>query len=73
MPTDPHTALQEALGGVAPPASVRELDDATVATLAEAIADARRREREQLAASAEASLRHVPGLLRGPVRKVLGL
>ena len=32
-----------------------------------------RREREQLAASAEASLRHVPGLLRGPVRKVLGL
>jgi len=72
-PPDPHAALREALGGAEPPASLRTLDDATVADLAAAIAQAHRDQRRQLAASGEASLRHVPKLLRGPVKKVIGL
>ncbi len=70
---DPHAALRAALDGAQPPASLRGLDDAVVADLAAAITQARREQARLLAASGEASLRHVPRILRGPVKKVLGL
>ncbi|WP_372791869.1 hypothetical protein [Paraconexibacter sp.] len=70
---DPHAALREALDGADPPASLREVDDAVVADLAAAITAAREEQARLLAASGEASLRHVPKFLRGPVKKVIGL
>ncbi|MPY84008.1 MAG: hypothetical protein GEV00_11950 [Actinophytocola sp.] len=41
--------------------------------LADALGAAKRSQREELAAAAEDSLRYVPKLLRGPVRKAVGL
>lgn len=41
--------------------------------LADALGDARRRQGEELAAATDNSLSHVPKLLRGPVRKAVGL
>lgn len=70
---DPHVALREALDGAEPPAALRSLDDAVVADLASAIADARRAEADALAASGEHSLRLLPFPLRLGVKKVLGL
>lgn len=69
----PQEALRRALRGATPPASVATLDDAVVADLAAAIEEARREQARQLAASGEKSLEIIPRLLRGPVKKVLGL
>ena len=44
-----------------------------IADLAAAVTDARREQTRQLAAGGEATLRHVPRILRGPVKKVIGL
>jgi hypothetical protein len=73
VPPDPHAALRDALGGAEPPPAVLALDDAVVADLAAAVADARRAEAEALAASGERSLKLLPLPLRIGVRKVLGL
>ncbi len=73
VPPDPHAALRDALGGVQPPDGVAALDDAVVADLAAAIADARRAEADALAASGEHSLKLLPFPLRIGVKKVLGL
>jgi len=72
-PTDPHEALRRALGGAEPPASLRSLDDEVVADLAAAIDSAQREQRRALAASGDAVMAHVPGLLRRPLKKVIGL
>jgi hypothetical protein len=72
-PAGPHQALRDALRGADPPASLATLDDAVVADLAAAIVAARREQARQLAASGEKSLAVIPKLLRGPVKKVLGL
>lgn len=64
-------ALRKALGGSAPD-SLRELDDDDLTQLASAVTDARRRQGRALAEAGERSLRHVPRLLRGPIRKLAG-
>jgi hypothetical protein len=67
VPTD---GLRELLGS-APPDGVAALPDADRQELSEVIASALRRQDEQLAASFEATLRHVPLPLRPLVRRVL--
>lgn len=47
------------------------IDAASRQRLAEAVRDARQRQRAALLASAEQALQHVPALLRGVVRRVL--
>jgi hypothetical protein len=68
---NPLTALEAELGG-SPPASLAQLDDDQLLDLAQAIRDARRRQAVELKAGREQSLAHIPKLLRGPVRRVVG-
>jgi hypothetical protein len=63
--------LRAALGGE-PPDAVRALTAAQLRDLTAAIADARRGQRDVLAASGDRALRHIPRLLRGPVRRIMG-
>ena len=66
-----YPALRRALGGSAPD-GLRELDDDDLTDLATAVTDARRRQSRALAEAGERALRHVPRLLRGPIRKLTG-
>ena len=54
-----------------PPAGLAALDDEVLATLAAAIREAEEHQRSELVAAGDRALRHVPALLRGPVRKAL--
>jgi hypothetical protein len=71
MSTDRLKALDEQLGAPAPRA-LADLTDAQVRDLADSIRAARHRQAAELAAAGEQALRHIPKLLRGPVRKVVG-
>jgi hypothetical protein len=62
--------LAEALGA-APPAGVAALPDADRRALAQVIASARQKQSDDLAASFDATLKHIPFPLRGVVKKVL--
>lgn len=64
--------LRDALDG-AEPAGFEHADPAHLAALADAVADARHRHRVALRESTEEALGHVPRLLRGPVRRIVGL
>ena len=64
-------ALRKELGA-APPRTLAELAPEQIHDLAEAVAAARRRQATELAAAGDAAFGHVPRLLRGPIRKVLG-
>ena len=55
-----------------PPAELASLDDAQLADLAEAIDAARGRQRAELNAAIDEAWGHVPRLLRGPLRKIVG-
>ena len=55
-----------------PPESLAKLDDAQLADLAGAVRDARRRQAVELDAAGEKAFGHIPRLLRGPIRKLLG-
>jgi predicted metal-dependent phosphoesterase TrpH len=67
-------ALAKQLGGKQPPKGlVATVDDADLERLAQTIHDARRRQGEALAASGEQALRIIPGILRRPVKKMLGM
>ncbi|MCW2497650.1 hypothetical protein [Jatrophihabitans sp.] len=68
--TSPDPTLAQLLGG-APPASIAALPPADQARLAEIVAAARRKQASDLAASFEASLKHVPFPIRGLVKKTL--
>lgn len=57
--------------GAAPPPGVAALAAADRQALADVIAGARRTQSADLAASFEATLRHIPFPLRGVVKKVL--
>ena len=57
---------------MAPTPAVSGLPDEHQAHLATAIRGARRHQAEQLAAASEQALEHIPRLLRGPVRKIVG-
>jgi hypothetical protein len=62
----------EAQLGAPPPESLAKLDDAQLRDLASAVATARRRQAVELAVAGDQAFRHVPRLLRGPIRKLLG-
>ena len=68
---DPRARLEEAMGGRLP-GGVSELEAEHLEHLADAMAEARRRQHRELAAAGERALRFVPRFLRGPVRKVIG-
>jgi hypothetical protein len=58
--------------GAPPPAALEVLDDAELADLADAIRAVRRAQARELAQAGERALSHIPRLMRGPVRKVVG-
>ena len=64
-------ALEAQLRGPAPQ-GLRQLSDEQLADLAQAIRDTRRRQAAELRTAREQSLSHIPKLLRGPVRRVVG-
>lgn len=70
--TENAGSLSEQLGGRLPP-GIEALSDEQHAVLAGAVRDARRRQAAALAHAGEESLRYVPPLLRGTVRKAVGL
>jgi hypothetical protein len=71
MTDDGLTELRRQLGGTVPDGMTR-LSDAELRDLAAAVREARHRQTAALAASGERALEHVPRLLRGPIRKVVG-
>lgn len=64
--------LGEQLGGD-PPEGVRALPEDDQQALADLIGDARRAQGTALAKAGEDGLKYVPALLRGAVRKAVGL
>lgn len=64
-------ALEEQLCAGAPPALARLSSD-QLGDLTAAIRAARRRQAAELAVAGDQALGHVPRLLRGPIRKVMG-
>jgi hypothetical protein len=71
MSDDRLQVLDEQLGATAPRA-LAELTDAQIRDLADSIREARHRQAAELAAAGDQALRHIPKLLRLPVRKVVG-
>lgn len=70
-PRDGFSALRAQLGDGAPQA-LRELRPEELRDLAAAIDDARRRQAMALREAGDRALRHIPRLLRGPVRRIVG-
>jgi hypothetical protein len=68
---DAFTALSAQLRGAAP-AALRELSDGELADLAAVVADARHRQAAALAQAGDRALSHVPRLLRGPIKRIVG-
>jgi HEAT repeat protein len=64
--------LAEQLGGPLPE-GIEALPEEQKRDLAEVLRDARRRQAKALGEAGEEGLRYVPALLRGAVRKVVGL
>jgi hypothetical protein len=63
--------LSRQLGGHAPE-GLRKLKPDELRDLALALREARHRQAEALAVAGERALGHVPRLLRGPIRRVVG-
>ena len=63
--------LTAQLRGRIPPA-LSGVDDESLADLASAVAEARRRQAAEIAAAGDQALSHVPRLLRVAIRKVVG-
>lgn len=68
---DALSALRQQLGA-APPTGLGTLSAEELHDLADAVHAARQRQAHELAAAGDAAFGHVPRLLRGPIRKVLG-
>ena len=64
-------ALEAQLGDSAPK-GLRRLSGAELEDLGEGVRQARRRQAAALAKAGEQAFGHVPRLLRGPVRKIMG-
>lgn len=64
-------ALQSELRAPAPEGFAR-LTDPQLADLAQAVAQTRRQQAAQLAAAGDQAFGHIPKLLRGPIRRILG-
>jgi hypothetical protein len=71
VPDDAYTALCAQLRGTVPD-GLRELSDDELADLAAALRDARHRQAAALADAGERALSHIPRLLRGPIKRVVG-
>lgn len=72
-PPGPAGAAElRALLGPAAASALARLDDSELRDLSAAVADARRRQAQALAAAGERALSLIPRLLRGPVRKIVG-
>jgi hypothetical protein len=69
--TDALTALRRQLGTDAPDGLGR-LSDEELRDLTTALRDARRRQARALAEAGDRALDHIPRLLRGPVRRIVG-
>lgn len=67
-----HPALRRELGS-APPAAFETLTAQDGDRLAEALKAARLRQQAELDQALTRALEYVPALMRGPVRKILGL
>lgn len=64
-------ALSDELGGSLPE-GLEQLDDDELGELADALRTARERQAAVLEQATDEALGHVPRLLRGPVRRILG-
>ncbi len=73
MSKDAATRALESQLGAGAPKAVRTLSEAELNDLAEAIQSARRRQTASLAEAGERALNRIPRLLRGPVRKIVGV
>jgi hypothetical protein len=71
VPDDALTAFSTQLRGPAPDA-LRELSQDELADLAAALADARHRQAAALSEAGDRALSHIPRLLRGPIRRMVG-
>jgi len=69
--SDAFTALSAQLRGHVPD-GLRELSEAELSELAAAVAAARHRQAAALAEAGERALSHIPRLLRGPVKRIVG-
>ncbi len=72
MSTDGLSELAEQLRAQ-PPKGLASLGDEQLRDLAGAVRAARRRQAAELAQAGAQAYRHIPKLLRGPVRRVLGV
>jgi hypothetical protein len=64
-------ALERELRGPVP-SGLAELDSEHLHHLAQAVAEAKRRQAAEIAAAGDQALKHVPRLLRVAIRKVMG-
>lgn len=71
MPNDELNALRRQLGGTVPD-GLRQLSAKELRDLSDAVSGARRRQAKAVAEAGERALGHIPRLLRGPVRKIVG-
>lgn len=71
MPDDAYSALRAQLGDSAPD-SLRTLSDPELRDLSDALADARHRQAAALAEAGDRALGHIPRLLRGPIKRIVG-
>jgi hypothetical protein len=68
----PERSLAEHLGG-ALPEGIEALQEHEKQDLADAFREARRRQKAELAVAGEEALKFVPAVLRGAIRKAVGL
>lgn len=68
---DAMDALEAQLDG-APPAGLGQLSEAELRDLLEVIRAAKRTQARELRTAGEKAYSHIPWLLRGPVRKIVG-
>lgn len=71
MPEDGFRGLEAQLKAELP-AGFAQLNDEQLRALTEAVRDARHRQAAELEQAAEQALRHIPRLLRGPLRRIVG-
>ena len=71
MGKDAFQALREQVGDPLPD-GVRQLRPEELRDLADAVHDARRRQAKALGEAGDRALSHIPRLLRGPVRRIVG-
>lgn len=68
----PHDALASELGAAPPAGLAAELTEEESERLAATIRAARAHQSEALKAAGDAAFNHIPRLLRGPIRKLVG-